>query len=87
MITFDNPDTSILPGFSVKIECESTITDSVSIPIKAINYDSNGYYVITVSNSDINKKYIKEILFNNGEYTVCSGLESGEKIIINKGNA
>jgi len=84
VIGFDNPDTSIIPGFSVKVECSIKIENSVTIPIDAINYDDKGYYVTTVSNSKTNKKYINNIILNNGEYTVCDGLKPGEKLIIYK---
>ena len=81
-ISFDNPDKSILPGFSVKIKYQATVENSVVIPIKAIDYDSRGYYVTTVTDSQTTKKYVKDIMFNDGEYTVCSGLKSGDKLII-----
>lgn len=80
-IKFDNPDNSIIPGFSVKVEKIVFIENSVTIPINVIRYDSDGYYVNTIKNDKTNKKYLTNIILNNGEYTVCSGLNPGEKLL------
>ena len=72
-IEINNPDTSTLPGFAVKIEKSIEITDSVNIPIDAIKMDNNGHYVI-LDNDKI--RYV-EVIYTNGAYAACTGLTPG----------
>lgn len=81
-IQIKNPDTSIIPGFSVRIENLIELQDSVKIPITAINYDQKGCYVTILDNKSEKKKYLSEVLFSDGEYTVCTGLNGNEKLLI-----
>ena len=84
IISLDQPDISVVPGFTVKIESQINIENSVTVPIDAVKQDNKGYYVTLTNNSKVQKKYIDEILFNNGDYTVCTGLKPGDKVLIEK---
>ncbi len=81
-IKLNNPDKSIMPGFSIRIEREIELKNSVKIPIEAINYDKNGCYVIIIKNERSAKKYIENILFNDGQYAVCEGINYNETLKI-----
>ncbi len=78
-IQIENPDTTTLPGFAVKIEKSIELKDSVNIPIDAIITDNNGHYA-TLQNNEI--RYI-EIIYTDGAYAVCTGITPGEVLKLN----
>ncbi len=77
-IKLTDPDKSITPGFSVRIEKETELLNSVKIPINAVCYDENGCYVIKLEQEQQIKKYISNIVFNDGDYVICTELKADE---------
>lgn len=82
---FDNPGNRLVPGMFAKIRLGSASTiDAILIPDRVINTDQDKKFVYTV-NAEGKAEYrlVKLGGTINGMRVVESGLESGERIIVN----
>lgn len=82
--TFDNPDKSLLPGQFVRVRVTTGHKDGVFVvPQTSVLTNDQGKFVYVAN--DKNEATIKPIVVGNwvgSDWVVLSGLEAGEKVIV-----
>ncbi len=82
---FNNPDKLLRSGGSGKIVLKKTLNDVIAIPMAGVIDIQDRYFVFTLADS--NKVAMKpiEVAGKTGDsYIVKSGLQTGEKLVINR---
>ncbi|MCI8634243.1 MAG: efflux RND transporter periplasmic adaptor subunit [Eubacterium sp.] len=82
-VHIDNPDDSLILGLDAKVNIDlGTVEDVVTVPVSAVNSDTQGDFIYTVEDGIVVKKYVTTGLSSKEEMEIKSGIEEGEKIII-----
>jgi RND family efflux transporter MFP subunit len=80
---FDNSDTALWPGQYVNTKITvSTLKDAVVVPLAALVTQTNGRLVYAMQEDKTVKQYPVGLLYSFDVNAVVSGLEGGEKIIV-----
>lgn len=80
---FDNPDGLLLPGENVTLR--GTLIEPVNtilIPQKAVLQDQQGHYIMAIVDGKVQRKNIEVGLRDGANWSVLSGLEEGDDIIV-----
>ena len=81
-VHIDQPDDSLILGLDAKVKIDlGTAEDVLTVPVSAVNSDTQGDFVYTVEDGVVVKKYITTGLSSREEIEVKSGIEQGEKVI------
>ncbi|MFC0444897.1 efflux RND transporter periplasmic adaptor subunit [Pseudidiomarina halophila] len=82
---FDNPQRRILPGMFVNAEIATgTLTDALLAPQTGVSRDPRGRAVVLLVTSEgkVEQRYIEVTETSGSHWIVRSGLEAGDKIIV-----
>ena len=81
-VHIDNPDDNLILGLDAKASiCLGTADNVLTVPISAVNSDSEGDFVYTVNEQIVTKKYVTTGLASTEEIEIKKGIETGEKVI------
>jgi multidrug efflux system membrane fusion protein len=80
--TFDNNDTSLVPGQLVNVTVQlDSMPNALVVPHDSVNVGPDGRYVFSVSDGKIIEKPVK-VLFDDGSNVAVEGaLEPGEQVV------
>lgn len=81
---FDNPDGLLLPGQNVILNGRAIeAIERIFVPQKAILQDQQGHYVLTMGDDGlVTRKNVEVGLRDGADWAVKSGLENGDRVII-----
>ena len=81
---FPNPDTVLLPGQFVRAHVEAgTLPNIIRVPQRAVQLSANSANVLVVGkDGTVASRPVKLGALNAGSWTVLSGLQAGERVII-----
>lgn len=81
---FENNNAILLPGQFVNVILrKGEPRYALTVPAQAVLYDKQGYYVLIVNEDDtVEQKYIEEGVVNNKFVEALSGLQEGDRVII-----
>lgn len=81
-IHIENPDENLILGLDAKVSINlGTAENVLTVPISAVNSDSEGDFVYTVNDGFVEKKYVTAGMASTEEIEIKSGIEKGEKVI------
>ncbi len=88
-IRFPNPDGLLLPGQNVVLKGQTvTPVEAPVIPQRAVLQDQQGHYVILVdADGTVQRRNIEVGIRTGQDWAVRSGLEAGERIVLEGGAA
>ena len=84
---FANPDGLLLPGQNVILNGRAIESiERIFVPQKAVLQDQQGHFVLTIGDDDLVRRNNVEVGIRDGaDWSIKSGLESGDRIIIEGG--
>lgn len=78
----DTPDDNLIIGLDAKIKINlGSSSDTLLIPVSAVNSDTDGDFVYTVDNGLVEKKYVTTGMVSDSMMEIKSGLDEGDKVI------
>ena len=81
-IHIENPDENLILGLDAKVSINlGTAENVLTVPISAVNSDSEGDFVYTINDGFVEKKYVTAGMASTEEIEIKSGIEEGEKVI------
>jgi RND family efflux transporter MFP subunit len=86
-ILFPNPDGLLLPGQTVTARGRAIkAIDRIFVPQKAVLQDQQGHFVLVIDGEDVlRRKNIEVGLRDGADWAVRSGLEDGDRVVIEGG--
>jgi RND family efflux transporter MFP subunit len=83
-ILFPNPDGMLLPGQTVTARGRAIkAIDRIFVPQKAVQQDQQGHFVLVMDSEDmVRRKNIEVGVRDGADWAVRSGLEDGDRVII-----
>jgi RND family efflux transporter MFP subunit len=83
-ILFPNPDGLLLPGQTVTARGRAIkAIDRIFVPQKAVQQDQQGHFVLVMDSEDmVRRKNIEVGVRDGADWAVRSGLEDGDRVII-----
>jgi membrane fusion protein, multidrug efflux system len=81
-IIVDNPNFEIIPGQLMTVKIIYDEINQIGVPESAVTIQGKTAFVYTVNDETVEKKYIKIGKRNFGKVSILSGINEGDKVIV-----